>query len=68
VTAITPEFSVSFVSMAAAVMAAARLLTASLSKEYAIRGPTKSLFLFRNMKADLTTQALLPMLVLRTLM
>lgn len=60
VTAITPEFSVSFVSMAAAVMAAARLLTLRLSAEHAKALPTKGLFHFRSVKADQTTQARRP--------
>ena len=60
VTAITPEFSVSFVSMAAAVMAAARLLTLRLSADHAKALPTKGLFHFRSVKADQTTQARRP--------
>lgn len=55
--AVTPEFSISFVSMAAAVMAASRLFAAVVHPETHSNRPPKSLFQFRTFAAVETTTA-----------
>ncbi|PDT35838.1 MULTISPECIES: ThiF family adenylyltransferase [Sinorhizobium] len=54
-TAVSPEFSVSFVSMAAAVMTAARLFTVIMWPHEAGRRAAKGLFQFKSLKADNVT-------------
>lgn len=54
-TAVSPEFSVSFVSMAAAVMTAARLFTVIMWPNEASRRAAKGLFQFKTLKADSVT-------------
>lgn len=49
--AVSPEFSVSFDFMAAAVMTAGRLMTLALSEEAALSRRPKGLFQFRNLEA-----------------
>ncbi|MDV4158859.1 MULTISPECIES: ThiF family adenylyltransferase [Rhizobium] len=55
---VSPEFSVSFVSMASAVMTAARVLTLGLSGEQTKLRRSKSIFHFRSLKCDDATTAL----------
>ncbi|MDP3619600.1 MAG: hypothetical protein Q8R63_07380 [Ramlibacter sp.] len=59
-TAVSPEFSVSFVSMAAAVMTVARLFAATLFTDQASSRAAKGLFQFKNLEVDEVTTARRP--------
>jgi hypothetical protein len=59
-TSVSPEFSVSFVSMAAAVMTVARIFGATFFSDQASSRPAKGLFQFKNLEVDEVTTARRP--------
>ncbi|RUM13497.1 hypothetical protein EFD56_27985 [Rhizobium phaseoli] len=59
-TAVSPEFSVSFVSLAAAVMTAAKLFAVMNDREVIRSRPAKAIFVFRNLECVETTTARRP--------